>query len=220
MRDGAALMRELGAPLAAVPGNHDVGEAGNPHQPLNDERLERWRRHFGPDWWLRDVEGWRLVGLDSMLLGSGHPEEARQDAWLRDTLASAGARRIALFTHRPLFVDQPDEGDQGYWTVKPRPRAQLLELIHRHRVALVATGHLHKWHDRVVDGCRYIWAPSSGFLVGPDNQPDLPGEKWLGAVVYEYDGSEVDVRFAGVPGLCSYWIDDVLHIVYPPRRAA
>ena len=220
MRDGAALMRTLGAPFLAVPGNHDVGEAGNRHQPVDDERLARWRRHFGPDWWLHDVEGWRLIGLDSMLFGSGLDEEARQMAWLREALASAGPRRIAWFTHRPLFIEDPDEGDQGYWSVKPAQRGPLLELIHRHHVALVATGHLHKWHDREVDGCRYIWGPSSGFLVGPHNQPELPGEKWLGAALYELDGADVSVRHAEVPGLTGFWIDDVLHIVYPPRHAA
>ena len=220
MRDGAELMRTLGVPFVAVPGNHDVGEGGNVHQPVNDERLARWRRHFGPDWWLRDVEAWRLVGLDSMLFGSGHPDEARQMDWLRETLADAGPRRIALFTHRPIFIDEPDEGDRGYWSVKPAQRAALLDLLRRHDVAIVATGHLHKWHDRVLDGCRYIWGPSSGFLVGPRNQPELPGEKWLGAVVYELDGANVNVAYAEVPGLTGFWIDEVLHIVYPPRHAA
>jgi 3',5'-cyclic AMP phosphodiesterase CpdA len=220
MRDGAELMRTLGVPFLAVPGNHDVGEAGNVHQPVNDERLARWRRHFGPDWWMRDLEGWRLVGLDSLVFGSGHPEEARQAAWLRDTLATAGGRRIALFTHRPFFIEDPDEGDRGYWSVNPAQRAPLLDLVRRHDVAIVATGHLHKWHDRVVNGCRYIWGPSSGFLVGPHNQPELPGEKWLGAVVYDFDGADVNVAYADIPELTGFWIDDVLHIVYPPRHAA
>lgn len=220
VRDGAELMRALDATFLAVPGNHDVGEAGNPHQPVNDERLARWRRHFGHDWWAHDVEGWRLVGLDSMLFGSGHAEEARQVAWLHETLAGAGPRRIAWFTHRPLFIEDPNEGDLGYWSVKPPQRAPLLDLIRRYGVALVATGHLHKWHDRVLDGCRYIWGPSSAFLVGPHNQPELPGEKWLGAVVYDFDAADVAVRHAEVPGLTGFWIDDVLHIVYPPRHAA
>lgn len=220
LREGAELMRALGAPFVAVPGNHDVGEAGNRHQPVNAERLARWRRHFGPDWWSRDLGGWRLVGLDSMLFGSGDPEEARQMAWLRDTLAGAGARRIAWFTHRPLFIDDPNEGDTGYWSVKPAQRAPLLELIRRYDVAIVATGHLHKWNDTHFERCRYVWGPSSGFLVGPHNQPDLPGEKWLGALVYEFDGADASIRHADVPGLTNLWIDDVLHEVYPPRHTA
>jgi 3',5'-cyclic AMP phosphodiesterase CpdA len=220
MREGAALMRSLPVEVLAVPGNHDVGEAGNPYQPVNAERLDRWRRHFGADWWTRDVENWRLMGLDSMLLGSGSEDEASQFDWLDRTLSTAGGRRIAWFTHRPLFIDRPDENDTGYWSVKPVPRARLLERVRRHRVALICTGHLHKWRDIEVAGCRYVWCASSGFLVGADNQPEMPGEKRLGAVIHEFHGSEVSVTPADVPGLATLWIDDVVHEVYPPRHAA
>ena len=220
VRDGVELMRSLRVPFLVVPGNHDVGEAGNPHQPVNAERLDRWRRHFGADWWSHDLENWRLIGLDAMLFGSDDHEEERQFAWLRQALATAGERKVAWFTHRPLFIDSPSEGDTGYWAVKPAHRARLLDLVNRHGVALVATGHLHKWRNDVIDGCRYVWCPSSGFLVGPDNQRDMPGEKRLGAVVYEFSGSDVSVEHADVPGLTTIWIDDVLHEVYPPRRAA
>jgi 3',5'-cyclic AMP phosphodiesterase CpdA len=220
MREGAALMHALPGEFLAVPGNHDVGEAGNPHQPVNAERLARWRRHFGPDWWSRDLENWRLIGLDSMLFGAGDAEEARQLEWLRQAMAGAGGRRIAWFTHRPLFIDTPDEADTGYWSVKPGPRAALMALVREHRVATISTGHLHQWRDSETDGCRYIWCGSSGFLVGPELQPELAGEKRLGAVVYEFDGSGVTITRADVPDLTTLWIDDVLQEVYPPRPAA
>ena len=219
MRHCASLMQSLPARVLAVPGNHDVGEAGNRHQPIDAERLARWRRHLTADWWSNDLEQWRLIGLDSMLFGSGGNEEARQFAWLEHVLESAGERRIAWFTHRPLFIDAPDEADTGYWSVKPAPRARLLELIDRHDVALVATGHLHKWRDVRVGRCRYVWCASSGFLVGPDNQPDMPGEKRLGAVIYDFSATDVAVSHVDIPGLSTLWIDDVLHEVYPPRAA-
>jgi 3',5'-cyclic AMP phosphodiesterase CpdA len=220
MREGAELMRSLQATFLAVPGNHDVGEAGNPHQPVNAERLDRWRRHFGADWWSHDLENWRLIGIDSMLFGSGNDEERRQFEWLHQTLSTAGERKIAWFTHRPLFIETPNEPDTGYWSVKPGPRARLFDLIDRYDVALIATGHLHKWRNDLIDRCRYVWGPSSGFLVGPDNQSDMPGDKRLGAVIYEFCGSDVSIAAAEVPGLTTLWIDDVLHEVYPPRHAA
>ena len=46
-------LRGLPAPVLAVPGNHDVGEPRHPHQPVNAERLDRWRRHLGRDYWSR-----------------------------------------------------------------------------------------------------------------------------------------------------------------------
>ena len=48
----------------------------------------------------------------------------------------------------------------------------------------------------------------------------MPGEKWLGAVIYDFDGSDVSVRFGEVPGLATLWIDDVLADVYPHAVAS
>jgi 3',5'-cyclic AMP phosphodiesterase CpdA len=215
MRHCAELLQSLPGTALAVPGNHDVGEAGHARQPIDAKRLDRWRTHVGHDWWLHDDAHWRLIGLDSMLFGSGSDDEHRQFDWLQRAHATSAGRRIAWFTHRPLFINAPDEPDTGYWSVKPAQRAPLLNLLRADDVAVVATGHLHRWHDATIDGCRYVWCPSSGFLVGPDNQPDMPGEKWLGAVVYDFDGRDLGVRFADVPGLATLWIDDVIRDVYP-----
>lgn len=216
----AALLGELPAPVLAVPGNHDVGEPGHAFQPVNRERIERWRRHFGPDWWSKDIADWRLIGLDSMLIGSNEADEHRQFEWLVETLEQADGRRIGWFTHKPLFLEGPEEGDTGYWSVKPKPRRGLLDLVERHDVAFVATGHLHKSHDCRFGGCRYIWGPSAGFVVGPALQPPMPGICELGAVVYDFAGRDVTITQAKVPGLETLWIDDVVHEVYPPREAA
>ena len=183
LRYAAELMRGLGVRFRAVPGNHDVGDPRHSRQPVNGERLQRWRTHFGPDRWVEDVEDCRLIGFDAMLLGSGEREEALQADWLDGVIKAAADRRIAWFLHRPLFLDSPDEGDTGYWSVKPQPRSWLVERMQRHSVALVASGHLHKAHDFVRNGTRYIWGPSSAFLVGPRlKAPPMAGEHRLGAV--------------------------------------
>jgi predicted MPP superfamily phosphohydrolase len=218
LRYAAELMRQLNVPFRAVPGNHDVGDAGHPRQQVNSERLARWRAYFGPDWWCEDLEDYRLVGLDAMLLGSGDPEENAQDAWLERIMERADGRRIAWFLHRPLFLDSPEEGDTGYWSVKPQPRARLLELAGRHSVELIASGHLHKSHQMTRHGACYIWAPASSFLVGPEIQPPMPGEKQLGAVLYDLSGAALEAKICAVPGLSVYWIDDVIHEVYPRPR--
>ena len=210
----AELMRALGVRFRAVPGNHDVGDAGHRFQPVDEGRLRRWRAHFGPDRWVEDVENYRLIGLDALPLGSGEREEAAQAEWLETVMSDGGGRQIAWFLHRPLFLHSPDEGDTGYWSVKPQPRSRLIELVRRHRVALVASGHLHKAYDFRNEGTRYIWAPASSFLVG-DMAPPMPGEKRLGAVVYDIDDATLKAEIVEVPGLAPHWIDDVVEEVYP-----
>lgn len=211
----AAVLRDLGVPFRAVPGNHDVGDARHRHQPVDGVRLARWQRHFGPDRWVEDVEGWRLVGIDAMLIGSGEPQEAEQLAWLDEVMRAGESRRLAWFLHKPLFLDTPDEGDTGYWSVKPEPRRALFELLRRHRVALVASGHLHKARDFTQAGTRYIWSPSSAFLCGPSVQQGMPGDKRLGAVSYEFQGQECRGGIVAVPGLAEHWIDNMIEDIYP-----
>lgn len=212
----ADLMAGLGVRFRALPGNHDVGEAGHPRQPVNDERLARWRARFGDDRWVEDAAGWRLVGLDAMILGSSGAAEAAQAAWLENTMAECAGSSIAWFLHKPLFLDSPAEGDTGYWSVKPQPRARLMALLRQHKVALVASGHLHKAHVRRLDDTQYVWGPASSFLVG-DLQPTMPGEKRLGAVLYEFGEKGFTAEICEVPGLTRHWLDDVAEEVYPRR---
>jgi 3',5'-cyclic AMP phosphodiesterase CpdA len=214
----AGLMNALGVRWRAVPGNHDVGDAGDAGQPVNAERLAAWRRHFGPDRWVEDVDegasGWRLIGLDAMLIGSGEPEEKEQGVWLERVMTEAEGRRIAWFLHRPLFLDDSQEGDTGYWSIKPPPRAPLMALVRQYHVALVASGHLHKARDFAHDGTRYIWSPASSFLCGA-MQPSMPGDKKLGAVLYDFGDTAFTAQVTELPALTRHWLDDIIDEVYP-----
>jgi alkaline phosphatase D len=161
------------------------------------------------------AEEHRVEADQTIVLGSGDVEETAQAAWLETVMEGAGGRGIAWFFHRPLFLDSPGEGDTGYWSVKPQPRARLIELVKRYSVTLVASGHLHKSHRMNHQGTCYVWAPASSFLVGPEIQPPMAGEKRLGAVIYELDGTALGVEITEVPGLSPHWIDDVIDQVYP-----
>ena len=209
----AGLLRTLPCPVLTVPGNHDVGDLPGTRQPVDAERLDRWRRIVGPDRWVHDQPGWRLIGLNSQVIGMGSDDEAAQFAWFEDALDGAEGRGVAVFLHKPVFVDRPDEGDTGYWSIRPTPRRRLLELFERHGVALVASGHLHRAWTGLHAGTRYVWGPSSGFTVGPMER-DMPGDRILGAVIHTLDET-VESEIVALPALHPFVIDDVIHEVYP-----
>jgi 3',5'-cyclic AMP phosphodiesterase CpdA len=207
------LMRQISVPMLLVPGNHDVGDLPGTSQPVNAVRLDRWRRLVGPDYWAEDLGGWRLIGIDSLLLGSESAEEEAQFDWLQGMLEGRGDLRVAIFAHKPLFVDDPNEGDTGYWSVRPAPRRRLYDLIAAHDVALFASGHLHwAWKGRF-NRTSVVWGPSAAFVIDTMER-EMPGERLIGAVVHEFD-TDVTSEIVAVPGMKAYVLDDVVAEVYP-----
>jgi 3',5'-cyclic AMP phosphodiesterase CpdA len=160
-----AIISQLRVPVYFVPGNHDVY---NPHMGeieapwwaklAVDSSLEaQYTGWFGPAWHTFSCRGVHLVGIDSLIINSGLPEEAKQWAWLEDTLAEIALRQpeqIVLFTHLPLFIRQPDEEldaadfTNRYLVIAPPGRDRLLGLIRQHRVMAVLAGHVHAPWER------------------------------------------------------------------------
>lgn len=207
------LMRQLPMPVMIVPGNHDVGHLPGSHQPVDAARLERWRRLAGPDYWVSDHGNWRLIGLNSLLCGQDDAEEAAQFSWLTDALATRNGRRVAIFTHKPLFVDEAHEGDTGYWSIRPAPRRHLFELLAAHDVALFATGHLHWAWKGAFKKTALVWAPSSAFIIDKLER-EMPGERVVGAVIHTL-GDNVTSEIVTLPELTPHFIDEVIQEVYP-----
>ncbi|MDX3926084.1 MAG: metallophosphoesterase [Shinella sp.] len=207
------LMRRLPVPMLLVPGNHDVGHLPGSDQPADAARLERWRRMAGPDYWVSDHGGWRLVGLNSLLFGHDDAEEEAQFAWLEDVLTARAGRRVAIFSHKPLFVDEPHEGDTGYWSIRPAPRRRLYDLLAAHDVALFASGHLHWAWKGTFENTALVWGPSSAFIIDTLER-EMPGERVVGAVVHTL-GESVTSEIVALTELTPYFIDEVIHEVYP-----
>lgn len=217
LEDAAAWHAALGTPCLSLPGNHDVGDVADlrADQVIDDERLDRFRDVIGPDRWTRDEHGWRLVGLNAMLLGTGHPDEDVQFDWLTEALATDAP--VAVFLHKPLFVDDPAEGPRGYWTVPPRPRRTVLDILARADVRLIASGHLHVARQKAFAGTSHVWAPSCAFVCGPSQPADVPGERRIGLVVHDVTPDAVTSRtvFLDESGARNLTIDPHLDVIYP-----
>lgn len=204
---------ELPAPVLSLPGNHDIGHLPGSHQPVNPLRLARWRTHFGPDYWAKGFGDWRIIGLNSLIIGADSTEEEEQFQWLEAELNNSDGKPVAVFAHKPVFVDAPNEGDTGYWGISPAPRQRLYDLFKAHNVKLHASGHLHRAWSGDAFGTNYVWAPAAAFIVGPMER-DLPGERILGAAIHEL-GETVTSEIVRIEELTPYVIDDVVHEVYP-----
>jgi len=204
---------ELSAPVLSLPGNHDIGHLPGSHQPVNLQRLERWRAHFGPDYWAKDFGDWRIIGLNSLIIGADSSEEEEQFQWLEAQLNNSDGKPVAIFAHKPVFVDAPNEGDTGYWGIRPAPRQRLYDLFSAYNVKLHASGHLHRAWAGATGGVSYIWAPAAAFTVGSIER-DLPGERILGAVIHDLDETARS-EIVHIAELKPFVIDDVMHEVYP-----
>jgi 3',5'-cyclic AMP phosphodiesterase CpdA len=203
----AFARRALGGlkpPVFAIPGNHDVGDeppGQEAEQIIDAHRLQRWISVFGADRFAFDLGGWRVIGLNAQLLGSGLPQEREQDGWLDAELGGA-SRPVLLALHKPLFLQSPDEAGMTASSVNPAPRARLLRRLQGAPVQVVVSGHLHCHRDVVRDGLRQVWAPSTAFVL---REPvDATANSIVGILSVELDGHGARVELIDVPGLVAH----------------
>jgi 3',5'-cyclic AMP phosphodiesterase CpdA len=198
---GMAL-RRLEPPVYAIPGNHDVGDeppGQEPDQIIDEKRLRRWMSVFGADRFAFGLGGWRVVGLNAQLLGSGLPQEKHQDDWL-DSELSRGAQPVLLALHKPLFLQSSDESEPTATSVNPDPRRRLLRRMQEAPVRVVLSGHLHCHRDVMREGLRHVWAPSTAFLLRA--QEDAAAI--TGMLCLDLDEAAIRVELLSVPGLVAH----------------
>ena len=169
-QDAVQRFRDIAAPLAVplhvLPGNHDVGDKRIDWMPADqvcERYLEAYRAAFGADFHGFDHGPLRCLAINSVLLNSGLPDEARQREWLEAQITGAGDRRVFLFMHYPPYIH--DAGERGnYDNVDEPARSWLLGQIRRPPVEAVFAGHVHNfWYDRVGRAEMYM-LPSTAFL--------------------------------------------------------
>ncbi|MGV2125897.1 metallophosphoesterase family protein [Agrobacterium vitis] len=221
---GAAQLKAINAPVLVLPGNHDIGDiARDSTQPADDTRLAAWETHFGAWYWQCDaVEGWRLIGLNSQIIGSGLPAEEQQWSALENMLKERGDRKGVLFLHMPLFLEDWNEGDRPAWALKTESRLRLQRLIADHAVFAVVSGHMHRTlHLQQKNEPVLIWTPASSFLARDESMPSQPGKELLGVTLLDFRNDDISVEFIDIDGLMKSYIEDYNGSIYrSPAKTA
>ena len=220
-RDDLEFARALhdALPVACryLPGNHDIGdnptEVGPvPSQPVTEQSLQAFHSIFGEDRWHFDAAGWCFIGLNSLVMNTGLASEAEQFDWLASQLSGANEKPVALFLHKPLYLNSPDDPELVATSIRyvPMPaRSRLVEMLRSVDLRLVASGHVHQRRDFTFGHVRHIWAPSAGFIIS-DAKQEVIGIKEVGLVEYRFQPDRFEVRHVRAPGQIDLDMDSLL----------
>jgi hypothetical protein len=135
-------------------------------------------------------------------MNTGLGSEAEQFDWLASQLLSTHGKPVALFLHKPLYLNAPDNPELVATSIRyvPMPaRIHLVEMLRAVDLRLVASGHVHQRRDFTYRHIRHIWAPSTGFIVS-DTIQEVIGIKEVGLVEYRFQPDGFEVRHVRAPG--------------------
>ena len=220
-RDDLEFARELHAALPVacryLPGNHDIGDNPTelgpvPPQPATEQERQNFLAIFGEDRWQFDAAGWCFIGLNSLVMNTGLASEAEQYDWLASQLSSADGKPVALFLHKPLYLNSPEDPELAATSIRyvpMPPRSRLVEMLGSVDLRLVASGHVHQRRDFTYRHVRHIWAPSAGFIIS-DARQEVIGTKEVGLVEYRFQPGCFEVRHLRAPGQIDIDLDSLI----------
>jgi Icc protein len=145
----AVMLGTIGAPLLALPGNHDDPDEMSRHFPQGP-----WNGPF-----VREAGSWLIVLMDSTVRGGIAGSFSQQYLEQLDRLlrGSRAAYVLVALHHQPVPVGAP-------WIDRyPLEQAQrFLDFIDRdHRVRCIVWGHIHHDYRAVRKGVTLLGAPSA-----------------------------------------------------------
>jgi len=219
-----ALHDALPVACRYLPGNHDIGDNPTqigpvPSHPVTESSRQSYMSMFGDDRWRFEAAGWCFIGLNSLIMNTGLVSEAEQFDWLASELASAGGKPVALFLHKPVYLNAPDdpELEESAIVYVPMPaRRRLVEMLSTVDLRLIASGHVHQRRDFTFRHTRHVWAPSAGFIIS-DKLHKRIGIKEVGLVEYSFRPDGFEVRHVRAPGQIDVDLGELL--VKPSKTA-
>ena len=212
-----SLHAALPVPCRVLPGNHDIGDNPTSLGPVapqlaTEQRRQAFLAAFGEDRWRFEAAGWCFIGLNSLLMNTGLASEAEQFDWLAAQLAGTNGRQVALFLHKPLFLNAPGDPELAASAIRYVPipaRNRLVEMLGSVDWRLVASGHVHQRRDFTHARVRHVWAPSAGFVIS-DKRQEVIGIKEVGLVEYRFQPDSFEVLHMRAPGQVDVDLDSLL----------
>jgi 3',5'-cyclic AMP phosphodiesterase CpdA len=203
-----------------LPGNHDIGDNPTavgpaPPQPTTERDRQVFLSMFGEDRWQFEAAGWYFIGLNSLVMNTGLTCEAEQFDWLASRLSAVRGKPVALFLHKPLFLNSPDDPELAATSIRyvPMPaRRRLVEMLGAVDLRLVGSGHVHQRRDFTHSRVRHIWAPSTGFIIA-DARQEVIGIKEVGLVEYRFQPDSFEVLHVRAPGQTDVDLDSLIGVV-------
>ena len=150
-----------------VAGNHDVGD-----KPTR-AGLAQYKEQFGEYNYSFQEENCHFIVLNSSICydpGSVPDEWDILISFLEKELqlaASTQKRHKIIFMHHPLFLNDPNEGD-NYFVIPSARRAKIIDLITEYDVSAVFTGHLHRNNYKKIGNTELVSTGPVGFPLGED----------------------------------------------------
>ena len=161
------------APLVLVPGNHDVGNKplGGKPDGITAERVRNFEERVGPSFFAQTLAGVRVVGINSLLMGSKLSREADQWQFLEKELIPQSTMPVVVVSHQPPYLMLSNEPGGDYWNIEPEPRKRLLGLLARGGVCAFLSGHIHRALANYANGTLFFSTPPVAFGLPPGLQP-------------------------------------------------
>jgi hypothetical protein len=178
---------------------------------VSENARQAYMAAFGDDRWRFEAAGWCFIGLNSLVMNSGLASEAEQFDWLACELATTCGKPVALFLHKPVFLNTPDDPELASSAIRYVPvpaRRRLLEMLRAVDLRLIASGHLHQSRDFTIGRHRHVWAPSAGFII-PERLQEPIGLKEVGLVEYRFRPDSFEVRHLKAAGQVDVDLDEL-----------
>jgi 3',5'-cyclic AMP phosphodiesterase CpdA len=172
-KTAVAYLERINAPVHSIPGNHDARNVGYVH----------FEELIGPRHWARDVQGVRVVAVDSSEPDLDHGQVGRERyTWIKEQFQAPADLKLFALHHHLLPI--PGTGRERNIVYDA---GDLLEVLIRSGVNIVLSGHKH---------VPYVWRLENLWTVnaGTCASLRLRGHTRPCYNVIEFEGDEVKIH--------------------------